>query len=219
MQHRLREALWEAFPQARAEGRQPSLVEITKTKVPYLDAVIEEMLRHSYPFGFFIRDTLCDTQILGKSIPRGTVLFLSVNGPGMLLPAIEVDEKLRSEAVRRNESQYGVWDTEDIGQFKPERWLKVKKTKSSAGDQKQVVEFDPNAGPLLTFGAGTRACFGKRLAYLELQITFALLIWSFELTEIGGRLNGMEEIISMTRGPALCYIQPKVVPRSTQTLA
>jgi cytochrome P450 len=127
----------------------------------------------------------------------------------MLLPDIAVDEELRSDAAKRNKSQYGVWDPEDIGQFKPERWLKVKNTDSD-GNQKQV-EFYPNAGPLLNFGAVPRACFGKRLVYLELQVTFALLVWSFELSEMGGDLNVMDETISMTRGPRLCYIQPKVV--------
>ncbi|KAH8891499.1 cytochrome P450 [Thozetella sp. PMI_491] len=207
VQARLRQALWEAFPSARAECRIPTLAELLGARIAYLDAVIEEILRHAYVIGFFFREALCDTQILGKHIPKGTVLFLAMNGPGMLFPEVPVDESQRSDGAKRNKLQYGRWDPEDIGQFKPERWLRVQ----DGGDSRDQLEFNPAAGPFLNFGSGSRGCFGKRLAYLELRMTFALLVWTFDFTELSGELGAMDEELLMTRKPKLCYIKPKIV--------
>ncbi|KAJ8106065.1 hypothetical protein ONZ43_g7189 [Nemania bipapillata] len=48
-QTKLREALRTGYSAAYSEGRQPTAVELWKTQVPYLDAVLEESLRYDGP--------------------------------------------------------------------------------------------------------------------------------------------------------------------------
>ncbi|KAK3950851.1 hypothetical protein QBC32DRAFT_6304 [Pseudoneurospora amorphoporcata] len=68
----------------------------------------------------------------------------------------------------------GRWDDGDLGEFKPERWLKTNK---ETGRE----DFDPLAGPMLTFGLGPRGCYGKRLAMMSLRIHFVMIVWWFRL--------------------------------------
>lgn len=84
-----------------------------------------------------------------------------------------------------------MWDPVDIGAFAPERWLKAEKSENEDGKTVEQEVFEPQAGPNLAFGAGLRACFGRRLAYLEMRTALTLLIWSFELREMGEKLNNL----------------------------
>lgn len=93
-----------------------------------------------------------------------------------LQPGFSVDENKRSETSKaaKLEGRSKSWDPEDIGVFKPERWLVPA---SSGKDTGLKYEFDSSAGPVLAFGLGVRSCFGKRLAYLELRILLTVIIW------------------------------------------
>src|SRR5690349_18999267 len=97
VQAHLREALDQAHPQARAEKRLPSLEEIIQARVPYLDAVVEEVLRHSRPLAMCMREAQTDTQILGAHIPKGTTVVFLANGPSVFTPRIQFDESRQSE--------------------------------------------------------------------------------------------------------------------------
>ena len=81
VQTRLRKDLREAFPSALQEGKPPSANDITKARIPYMDAFIDEVLRHSGGQPTNVRAAVSDTVILGYHIPKGTDVFMLVNIP------------------------------------------------------------------------------------------------------------------------------------------
>ncbi|KAJ0271001.1 hypothetical protein Brms1b_011065 [Colletotrichum noveboracense] len=190
-QDRLRNAMRAALPEAVKEKRAPTYQELIKAQVPYLDAVVEEVL------------------LLGRHIPKGTNVFLMANGPGYLEPHMPVDDKSRSPGARRdqNKALTGAWADDDIAAFRPERWLKHDE---NAKDESDWV-FDPMAGPTLAFGLGPRGCFGKRLGLQTLKIEIALIVWHFQLLPLPSELNGYEGVQRFAREPTQCYVRLKNV--------
>ncbi|KAJ0352093.1 hypothetical protein COL154_012667 [Colletotrichum chrysophilum] len=208
-QDRLRSALRAALPEAVNDKRTPTYQELIKAQVPYLDAMVEEVLRHSGPIAFVVREALQDTTVLGRHIPKGTNVFLMANGPGYLEPNMPVDDKSRSPGARRdqNKALTGAWADDYIAAFTPERWLKHDKNTKDESDG----VFDPMAGPTLAFGLGSRGCFGKRLGLQTLKIEFALIVWHFQLLPLPSELNGYEGIQRFAREPTQCYVRLKNV--------
>lgn len=123
-------------------------------------------------------------------------------GPGLTRPGFDVDEKMRSPSSREARSKPGVarnvWSRSDVATFNPERWLKQREGR---------VEFDPNAGPQLAFGLGTRACWGKRLVYVEARILLTLLVWNFEFLACPTALSGYGAVMKTTNEPRDCYVR------------
>ena len=176
IQIRLREALWTAFPQSIAEDRAPTYEELRRARLPYLDAFIEETLRHNAVS--VTREAVRDTTILGRPVPKGCLVIFVSNGPGFLLPSLAVPA---SRAAKLNDR----WDkTKDLRGFDPERWLVC------SGDGNAKVQFHGAAGPQLVFGHGVRGCCGKRLAQMELRTVGALLVWHLDILEIPEALAG-----------------------------
>jgi Cytochrome P450 len=87
VQTRLRKDLREVFPSALQEGKNPSADDITKARIPYLNAFIDEVLRHSGGQPTNVRVAISDTEILGYHIPKGTDIFMLVNIPPSLYRA------------------------------------------------------------------------------------------------------------------------------------
>jgi cytochrome P450 len=203
VQQTLQRALREHFPDAHRDGRMPAVTEITSTTVPYLEAVLEEIIRHGAVVPQILRESLCDTYVLGKFIPKGTIIFMSTSGPGYLHPSIPVDENSRSESSRSKKGQYRDWDPMSVGTFMPERWLRVEQ---DANGQERV-RFDVTSGPFLNFGGGKRGCFGKRLGYLELRITLLSLAWAFEFREVTGEIASLEPKPGLTWAPKNAYVK------------
>ncbi|RYP54383.1 hypothetical protein DL768_000800 [Monosporascus sp. mg162] len=197
VQERLRMALRTAYASAAAEERVPMVSEITTASAPYLDAVIEESLRYAPPIPLLIRSAKVDTTLLGHHVPMGTTVFMPAVGPSYTAPAVPVRECDRSESSR-TKGWGGRWDEEDMHLFQPDRWLKV--------DENGKERFHSQAGPMITFGLGLRSCFGKRLAYLEVRIMLALLVWNFRFKEIEGRLASNEANEAITTSPKFCYV-------------
>jgi cytochrome P450 len=131
----------------------PGVDAIMDTSLPYLDAVIEEMLRKAVVASGISREAKFDTQILGHHIPKGTEVFFPNMGPSFQAAPIPVDESTRSASSRERKEKFGEWDIETMEDFLPERWL----VKDETGN----VTYNPNAGPNLPFSAGIRGCFGK----------------------------------------------------------
>jgi len=152
-QTKLREVLRSTYVGAAAEKRQPTPKELATLHHPYIDAVLEEILRCSTTAAITSRLAMVDTEVLGIRIPKGTdVNFLSY--AGFIAPPVGVvEEHKRSPSSQASKDKTGVWKVPDISVFKPERWLK------STGKEEEV-EFSKNAGPTLPFGAGIRGCFG-----------------------------------------------------------
>ncbi|KAF4443401.1 hypothetical protein F53441_11450 [Fusarium austroafricanum] len=199
----LRESIRKAHPDAVDEQRIPAIEEILKSHIPYMDAVIEEMLRHARVAPITLRQAVTDTQILGKFIPKGTTVGFLGNGPGVMMPSISVDSSKRSEAARAHIERTELFDENDMNEFIPERWLKTEI--SEKGDKETV--FDPNKGPSQAFGLGPRGCFGKKLAYIEIRTFLTLVFWELKLEPIKPELATDDEMISLTRTPKNVYVK------------
>jgi cytochrome P450 len=208
VQTRLREDLHAAFADALAARRDPTAEEITRSHVPYLDAVIEESLRHSRTLPLANRQAIADTTILGMPIPKGTHIFMISSGTSFIEPAFAIDEARRSASARQAKDRVGVWDPRDVRLFDPERWLRRERDEST-GEEKVV--FDPKAGPSGAFGFGSRSCFGRRLAYLEMRITIVMLLWHFEFAVLDDELNNMDGLDSLTNEPKVGYVRLKKI--------
>ncbi|ORY72131.1 uncharacterized protein BCR38DRAFT_405131 [Pseudomassariella vexata] len=133
-------------------------------------------------------------------------------GPSLLSPAIDIPEDLRRETsqLAKKEGKGRAWDPEDIGVFKPERWL-VSAPKGHREQSGFEVEFDAAAGPQLSFSLGTRGYFGKRLAYLELRILITLIVWNFELLPCPKELSSYNSTLGITNKPNQCYVRLRKV--------
>ncbi|KAF6824486.1 cytochrome p450 [Colletotrichum plurivorum] len=209
VQSRLRSALRSAFPDAVAANRPPTAHEILRAHVPYFDAVVEEILRCCRTLPITSREALVDTQILGRRIPKGTLVMFLANGPGYLHPAVPVDEASRStDSAKHAAERAGVWDPANVRDFVPERWLKTVPADDD-GPEREV--FDANAGPFMTFGHGPRACFGKRLSYIEMRFMLCLLVWRFELQTVDTRWDTSEATEMFTTDPKECYVKLKQI--------
>ncbi|KAH0044361.1 cytochrome P450, partial [Aureobasidium melanogenum] len=202
-QIRLRKALEQAHNTAKLEHRDPTIHEITRTLIPYLDATIEEILRCAASVPVVNRQATVDTTLLGHFIPKDTVVTCLVTGPSMLSPALPIPDSLRSDISSATKPR--AWESSGMAAFNPSRWL-------VQGDKGE--EFDPNAGPQLAFGAGVRQCYGKRLAYLEIKILVSLIIWNFELLECPAALSGDKPTLIMTNRPKDCYVTLREVDRT-----
>ncbi|KAH9884564.1 cytochrome P450 [Xylariomycetidae sp. FL2044] len=201
-QEKLRAALRAAFPAAVAEKRAPTYSELAKARIPYLDAVVEEVLRHSNTIAFVVRQALQDTTVLGRRIPKGSDVFLMANGAGYLETNMAVKNETRSPGAQAGQGKVltGLWDDKDVAAFRPERWLET--------DPATAAEvFNPMAGPQLAFGLGPRGCFGKKLAMQALKIQFMLIVWHFRLLDTPAELSGFNAVQKFAREPTDCYVR------------
>lgn len=195
-QTKLRDALHSSLPAALSEHRLPSYTELASTSIPYLDAVVEEILRHANTIAFVVRQALVDTTVLGHRIPKGTDVFLMANGAGYLELNLPPPSPPTIPTPPSNDkAQTPLWNDQDVSEFKPERWLRADGS------------FDAMAGPTLAFGLGPRACFGKRLAVQALRMQFALLVWRFRFLSVPGELGGYEAVQKFAREPVRCYVR------------
>ncbi|KAK2028789.1 cytochrome P450 [Colletotrichum zoysiae] len=210
VQSKLRSALRFAYPEADEQGRQPTVEEVLKTQIPFLDAFIEETLRMVPPAAAITRQVLCDMTVFGNFIPKGTLITFLLTGPTMTMAGAEVEETKRGELPHKISSE-GVddWSQSPFppGEFQPERWLRA--------DESGNVKYDSMAGPFLSFGSGPRGCWGKRLAYLELKLVVTLLVWNLEFMRLP---DGMEDdgiIKGLVTKPKLCCVKLRNTTSST----
>jgi cytochrome P450 len=77
-QTKLRKSLQEAFPTSVSSNETPSGTDIARESIPYLDAVVQEVLRLAGTAGTNVRIATVDTEVLGYFIPKGTDVFLMV---------------------------------------------------------------------------------------------------------------------------------------------
>lgn len=206
VQVKLRGILHQTFG---AENNVPTAEQISTAHVPYLDAVVEEMARCAGTSPAVIRTAVHDTTLLGHHIPKGVDVFMMAHGPGYMTPNTvndSIPEHMRSDSSRENKDRaVPLWDPSDVNAFRPERWIKT--------DDKGSDVFDVHAGPVMQFGGGLRGCFGKKLAYLEMKFFVTLLVWTYELEQVPGKLRGYEAFDSLTHKPKQCYMILKEVEK------
>ena len=187
------------FSNAAAARTNPSAEDIAKHEIPYLDAVIEEILRCSTTGGA-VRIAKEDTDVLGYHIPAGTDVYMLNNGPGFMMPGFEIDESRRKPSSQANkDNSGGEWDVANMGAFDPDRWL--------TRDEKGAEVYNPRAGPQLAFGLGPRSCFGRKLAYVEMRLMFVLILWHFELKKAPPELSGHAAVDNLTHQPQQCFVR------------
>ncbi|KAH7334115.1 cytochrome P450 [Rhizoctonia solani] len=122
---------------------------------------------------------------VGPQISRE--LIQDENILGKLIPKVVFATALMS----RDKSRWG----EDADEWRPTRWL----THDGA--------FDRAAGPSFSFGIGQRACFGQRLAVLEVKAYTAAISRSFFFKPVPQEVASWEvKIECLTKQPKLCYI-------------
>ena len=211
IQKNLRSVLHSTLSAAKAENRLFTFDEIRRAKLPYFDAVIEEMLRINAVT--VTREAMCDTTILGRPIKKGTQVFFVSNGPGFLSPSIPLDDESQRSSNSRAAKINATWDeTQDLTVFDPERWLVRNNDKDNNSIEKggltdQDVEFDGAAGPQLVFGLGPRACWGRRLAQMEMRTMIAMLVWEFELLDTPAAISGYAGLEGIARVPQQCFVR------------
>lgn len=96
------------------------------------------------------------------------------------------------------------WDADDLHIFKPERYL-------TKDPNTGVEEFDPMAAPMLTFGGGLRACFGKKLAYVNMRVMIALIVWHFEFLGMPEEFGTFKLKESNVVVPEMVYLRLKAL--------
>jgi cytochrome P450 len=197
-QVKLQNSLKQTYTAAWAERRLPTAAELMKTP-PYLDALIEEVLRLDCPVVTIAIATRRDTTILAHGVPKDTPVFLNLTGPSLTTPSIAIQDGSRNKTSRLQGHHRANWDDLQPEAFRPERWLET--------DQNGETTFNPGSGPSLSFSAGDRGCWGKRLGYLQLKIVVALLVWSFDFVEIPEKLALLEIHDSLVTAPKHCFLR------------
>ncbi|KAI1374881.1 cytochrome P450 [Hypoxylon crocopeplum] len=197
-QTKLREALRSVFP----GGSLPNVADLIAKDVPYLNATIEETLRCASTAGRVLRVTTMDAEILGHKVPAGT----EIAGLTMVRwhPA-PVSEEQRSPTSRAALEKSGGVDwtlkpsAQELDKFAPERWFKI--------DEDGNEVFDANALIQNSFGGGTRGCFGRRLAMMELRIMITLTVMSFKFLPVPPELNSFQATEQLLRTPRQCFVK------------
>ncbi|KAM3425903.1 hypothetical protein NHJ13734_009823 [Beauveria thailandica] len=200
-QIKIRDSLRKTYSEAWEERRLPTAQELAKKQCPYLDAFLEEVLRLNCPVVTIMAVTKGDTVILGHAVPQDTAVFLNLTGPSLNSPSVAVDEKLRSASSQSHAPSRTNWDEMDPAAFLPRRWLRKD---ADGGDV-----FDAFAGPTLSFSAGNRGCWGKRLGYLELRVVLSVLVWSFNFEDVPDKIVNWDTYDSLVTAPKECYLRLK----------
>lgn len=170
VQARLYSELQAFLTSAVEENRLPTATEIIESKIPYLDAVLEEVLRLRAAM-LVPRDATRDTELLGCRIPKGTVVLLVCQGPDF---SSSPTSKYWSDSKSRKDHHGN--NSKNLDIFDPERWLVT--------NQKGELEFDGSSYPQLAFGLGIRSCWGRRLAQVEMRIMTAMVTWRYEFLKV-----------------------------------
>ncbi|CDZ96321.1 Cytochrome P450 CYP4/CYP19/CYP26 subfamilies [Phaffia rhodozyma] len=172
--------------------------DIHSTSLPYFDAVIQEILRVSQTVMTTLRTSTVETVVNGCVMPKGTTFLLMM---GMAGCATKSSTLPRLEAEKGTVPRRFRWeDKVDVDEFRPERWLKADGS------------FDINAGPSIPFGTGLRACYGSRLAQLELRSFIMTLSRRYFLDILPASLadpNGEKFAEAVTRRPTEMWIRPR----------
>ncbi|KAG8919816.1 hypothetical protein FRC02_001349 [Tulasnella sp. 418] len=167
----------------------------TGEKTPYLESVVNEILRCAFIAGSVGREAKEDITIGDRVIPKGTDILFLTGISGMRATKSWAASKSPQGSLKMAK---GVWDDEGATEFIPERWL-------VDGPDGQKV-FSSTAGYSIPFGLGPKSCFGQKLAQLELKIVLATLNLAFYFDKVPEELNGNGAIEVVTMKPQQCYV-------------
>ncbi|KAJ7600569.1 cytochrome P450 [Mycena floridula] len=152
------------------------------SELPYLDAIVHEVLRLHPPLAMTLRDA-AENDILPLAGPITTRTGQVISQVAIAKGSV-IGVPIR--AINTFETFWGP----DAKEFRPERWLNEKGSESLRFKEIQGHRH------LLTFTSGARECIGKQFALAEFKAVLVVLIrhYQFELP------NGPETEIGQCRG-------------------
>ncbi|KAJ4349096.1 hypothetical protein N0V95_004877 [Ascochyta clinopodiicola] len=144
----------------------PTAASITLDAVntlPYLLAVLQEGLRYYPP--------------VPTGFPR------TVPGAGQAISGHFIPGGT-SVYVSQHATNHSARNFADADAFVPERWLEEERDARYEDDKREVVQ---------PFSFGPRNCLGKNLAYAEMRLILAKLLWTFDLELVQPEQDWMKE--------------------------
>ncbi|KAK8140441.1 hypothetical protein PG984_000507 [Apiospora sp. TS-2023a] len=150
IQTRLRQEIRENLPSMESDDSTVSSLDIDH--LPYLGAVINEVLRYYAPVPLTIREPVVDTVINGEHVPKGTRIIIC------------------PWAINYSTELWG----DDAAVFNPERWLAV----DERTDKRKAASASNYA--FLTFLHGPRSCIGQAFSKAEFACLLAAWVGRFE---------------------------------------
>lgn len=131
----------------------------------YLRSCIDEALRMSPPVGAILPRIVLSggLHLLGHNIPQGTVV-------GCPIYALHHHETF----------------VPDPFSYNPSRWIKGEPDVTTTNLEALHSVFNP-------FSIGPRGCVGKPMAYMELMMTLARLLWGYDMKLAPGSLGKVGE--------------------------
>lgn len=169
VQTRLRQEVREKLPSVDEDTNVTSQ---DIDRMPYLNAVCNEVLRYYSPVPLTLREAALDTTILGQHVPKGTRITL--------IPW----------ATNKDEHLWGP----DARKFNPDRWMPKEGDavgQSASGGATSNYAF-------MTFLHGPRSCIGQAFAKAEFMCILAAWIGRFEF-ELNDK-NEMDEKNMLIKG-------------------
>ncbi|KAL1188217.1 Cytochrome [Cardamine amara subsp. amara] len=145
-------------------GKTRLIQESDVPNLPYLQAVVKEVLRLHPPATLFGRKSEAELRIGKFYVPEHTSVIVNVY------------------AVMRDPDSW-----EDPDEFKPQRFLA-----SSISSSGQEDERREQALKYLPFGSGRRACPGANLAYVFLETTVGMMVQGFNWRINGDKVDTEE---------------------------
>ncbi|POV98680.1 hypothetical protein PSTT_14266, partial [Puccinia striiformis] len=134
----------------------PDLSPPTLSRLPYLNACLQETMRLQPPSPANLQ-RMCPpggAVICGRHIPEGTKVRFS------------------NYAIQRDERYF-----DDPDSFRPQRWLKKQRRRSSEGEGPERF----NEKAFFSFLIGPGACVAKSLAWMEMRLVVATLLTSYDV--------------------------------------
>ncbi|GAB7354526.1 hypothetical protein MBLNU459_g4991t1 [Dothideomycetes sp. NU459] len=146
------------------------------------------------------------TMILAGSETTATLMsgvtnLLLANPDKMKKVVAETTVKVTQWATFRSESNFT-----KPNEFIPERWLENTDEKATFQDDKKYA--------LQPFSVGPRNCLGRNLAYVEMRLLMAMLLWNFDLEVMEESKNWSDQkVYVLWEKPSLTV---KLTPRALQ---
>ncbi|KAK0730527.1 cytochrome P450 [Lasiosphaeris hirsuta] len=150
VQSRLRDEIRERLPPL---GTDSTVSSLDIDHMPYLNAVVNEILRYFGPVPMTLRESAIDTSIQGHFVPKGTRIMIT------------------PWAINKSESMWGA----DALQFNPDRWIP-----KSEGDKRAASGGATSNYAFMTFLHGPRSCIGQAFAKAEFACLLASWVGRFE---------------------------------------
>lgn len=155
MQTKLRNELTEFYHRTGADPTYEQLQ--SATALPFLDAVVHEILRLHPPF--------MQTDRVAREDDVIPVLYPLTTRDGQVVDHIVVKKGQGVSVPIRLLGRSTVFWGEDAKEFRPQRWLEMQEEKGSL-KAKELSGYRH----LLTFSDGPRTCLGKAFALVEFKV-------------------------------------------------